>query len=117
MSRLTYGNQISTTLVPVTAKPYFGAAEAKVALGPFGLSGALVSSNNVAVCANSRQNVRRGHQRTCSEQSVPVTSYHVSRGSCDQSALATTTDEKTQSPEKIMIMLNSTETAPTADSV
>lgn len=116
ISRLSYGNQISTTLVPVTGKPYFASGETKLALGPFG---GLVSGSNVVACADTRQNVRRGHQRTCSEQSVPVTSYHVSRGSCDQSALATTTNEKTlsQSPEKVMIMLKSTENSPTADSV
>lgn len=117
ITRLTYGNQISTTLLPVTGKPYFASPETKVALGPFALPSALVSNSNVLSCANKRNNVRRGHQRTCSEQSVPVTSYHVSRGSCDQSVLATTTKEKilAQSPEKIMFEFKSKENA--ADSV
>lgn len=140
ITRLNYGNQIGTTLLPVTTQPYFGSAETKLALGvpdkyvasaavanselplpsrPFGLTSTrLVSSSNAAGSADTSQNVRRGHQRTYSEQSVPVTYHHVPRTSCDQSALATTTNKKTcvQSPERVNF--NSTKTtATTADSV
>lgn len=125
------GNQIGTTLLPVTAKPYFDSAETKLAIGrpdkcpasatvvispplrSFGLTGGcLVSSSNVVDGTNTSQNVKRGHQRTCSEQSVLVTyHHHVPRVSCDQSALATTTKERTciQSPERVNF--NASETA------